>query len=313
MKNKKIVFAGMVVSAFVAVVLSANSANASFWNWFKAGDDNTAAVASAATTTATIKVVSPNGGEVWKAGTKKNIVFKGNLIKEPVDISLLWNTRLNSMSVGKSITSGNGKTSTYPWIIPTTLEGRSDYEIFISYKGREEGDGSDKTFTIKNAPGASSSSRSSKSSSSKSRSSSSSATSTTYTLTVFKSGKGYVSDGGRINCGTTCREKYWPGAEVKLTAVPDGGYVFERFASERECSSIYSGGFGLNDNKLTKQALAYGPGENVVCVTIMKKNKGITAHFKKIPSASSSSKSKSSSSRSSNSSAKATTTSSLPI
>jgi len=301
MKNKKIVFAGMVVSAFVAVVLSANSANASFWNWFKAGDDNTAAVASAATTTATIKVVSPNGGEVWKAGTKKNIVFKGNLIKEPVDISLLWNTRLNSMSVGKSITSGNGKTSTYPWIIPTTLEGRSDYEIFISYKGREEGDGSDKTFTIKNAPGASSSSRSSKSSSSKSRSSSSSATSTTYTLTVFKSGKGYVSDGGRINCGTSCREKYRSGAEVKLTAIPDGGYVFERFAPERECSSIYSGGFGVNDNKLTKQAFAYGPGENVVCVTIMKKNKGITAHFKKIPSASSSSKSKSSSSRSSSS------------
>ena len=73
--------------------------------------------------------------------------------------------------------------------------------------------------------------------------------------------------------------------------------AFERFAPERECSSIYSGGFGVNDNKLTKQAFAYGPAENVVCVTIMNKNKGIAAHFKKISKSSSSSRSKSSSSR----------------
>ena len=297
MKNKKIVFAGLVVSAFVAVVLSANSANADFWNWFKTGDDNVAAVGSAATTTPTIKVVSPNGGEVWKAGTKKNIVFKGNLIKEPVDISLLWNTRLNSMSVGKSITSGNGKTSTYPWIIPTTLEERSDYEILISYKGREEGDGSDKTFTIKSAF-----SSSSKSSSSKSRSSSSSATTTkNYLLKIIKSGEGSVTDEQRqIVCGTGCKRdsgSYIAGSEVKLTAAPNGGYVFEKFTPEKECSSVYSGPYGFNDDKLTKQAFAYGPGENVVCVTIMNKNKGIAAHFKKISKSSSSSRSKSSSSR----------------
>ena len=301
MKNKKIIFAGLVVSMFVAVVLSANSANASFWNWFKAGDDNVAAITNAATTTPTIKVVSPNGGEVWKAGTKKNIVFKGNL-RAIVDISLEWSG--GALPVGQSVTLDKSKMSTYSWTIPTTIEERTDYKVRVDYKGGQASDLSDKTFTIKNTTSSSSSksssSRSSKSSSS--RSSSSSATSTTYTLTVFKSGKGYVSDGGRINCGTTCREKYWPGTEVKLTAVPDGGYVFERFAPERECSSIYSGGFGLNDNKLTKQAFAYGPAENVVCVTIMNKNKGITAHFKKIPRASSSSISKSSSSKSSQSS-----------
>jgi len=219
MKNKKIIFAGLVVSAFMVVVLSANSANASFWNWFKAGDDNTAAV-----------------------------------------------TRPSSSK--------------------------------------------------------SSSSRSSKSSSSKlssSKSSRSSATTTkSYTLKINKSGKGYVSDEDkRIDCGTNCKEEYVAGSKsgdrVKLTAVPDGGYVFEKFTPAKECSSVYSGGFGLNDNKLIKQALAYGPGENVVCVTTMNKNKTITAVFKKIPGASSSSKSKSSSSKSSAPRRSSSTNSPLPI
>ena len=80
-------------------------------------------------------------------------------------------------------------------------------------------------------------------------------------------------------------------------AVPNGGYVFEKFSPEKECSSVYSGGFGLNDNKLTKQAFAYGPAENVICVTTMNKNKTITAVFKKIPSSSSSRSSKSFSSK----------------
>ena len=56
---------------------------------------------------------------------------------------------------------------------------------------------------------------------------------------------------------------------------------------EKECSSIYSGGFGLNDNKLIKQAFAYGPAENVICVTTMNKNKTITAVFKKFKNSSS--------------------------
>src|SRR3989338_2656996 len=214
MKNKKIVFAGMIVSMFMAVVLSASSANASLWNWFKAGDDNTAAV-----------------------------------------------TRPSSSK--------------------------------------------------------SSSSRSSKSSSSKS-SRSSATTTKSYTLKINKSGKGYVSDEDkRIDCGTNCKEEYVAGSKsgdrVKLTAVPNGGYVFEKFAPEKECSSVYSGGFGLNDNKLIKQALAYGPGENVVCVTTMNKNKTITAVFKKIPGASSSSKSKSSSSKSSAPRRSSSTNSPLPI
>src|SRR3989338_2819927 len=222
MKNKKIVFAGMIVSVFMAVVFTA-SANASFWNWFKAGDDNTAAV-----------------------------------------------TRPPS---SKSSSSRSSKLS------------------------------------------------SSKASSSKSSKSSATTTNTTtksYLLKINKSGKGYVSDEDkRIDCGTNCKEEYVAGSKsgdrVKLTAVPDGGYVFEKFTPAKECSSVYSGGFGLNDNKLIKQALAYGQGENVVCVTTMNKNKTITAVFKKIPGASSSSKSKSSSSKSSAPRRSSSTNSPLPI
>jgi len=71
MKNKKIIFAGLVISAFVVVVLSANSANASFWNWFKAGDDNTAAVASAASKI-TLKVEKKGKGTVTSSDGKIN-------------------------------------------------------------------------------------------------------------------------------------------------------------------------------------------------------------------------------------------------
>ena len=306
MKNKKIVFAGMVVSALMTAVLSTNSANASFWNWFKAGDDNVAAVASAATTTATIKVVSPNGGEVWKAGTKKNIVFKGNLIKEPVNIAI---QKSNSgeealLVIGESVTSGKGKTSTYSWTIPTTFEPRSDYKISVKYSNNSKttyaSDLSDKTFTIKNASSSSSkssSSRSSRSSSSKSsslKSSRSSATTTsTYTLKVNISGNGTVSDGGRINCasnqGKACQDRYWSGATVNLTATPNKGYVFEKFAPKKECPIVGKGGMGGDA----------GTDTYTVCQTIMNKSKTITAHFKKISGSSSSSKSKSSSSKSS--------------
>ena len=252
------------------------------------------------TITPTIKVVSPNGGEVWRTGTKKNINFKGNL-KAIVDISIEWGgeSSYTGAYIGESVTLDKGKISSYSWTIPATLEERNDYRIRVNYKGGQGSDLSDKTFTIKNASSSSSSksSKSSKSRSSKSSSSSkSSATSTyTYTLKINKSGKGYVSDGSEkrgIDCGTDCSEKYWDGAEVKLTAVPNGGYVFEKFTPGKECSSIYSGGFGLNDNKLIKQAFAYGPAENVICVTTMNKNKTITAVFKKISGkASSSSKS----------------------
>ena len=430
MKNKKIIFAGFVFAVFFAVALSANSANAGFWDWFKDGSDNTAAVAKAAkialgvekngkgtvtsddgkincgrdckevyysggsvvltatpaegfifdkwtgntcldkgyeykdvtighctvslkgksknltakahfkkisegsgggggggattgtatdapspksrkgdssssilkdnesanNTTPTIKVVSPNGGEVWKAGTKKNIVFKGNLIKEKVYLNLEWGgSGGGNVFIGESITSGNSKNSTYSWTIPATTEQRNDYKISARYPNFVPNDtvpaviidSSDKTFTIKSnfSPFSSKSSKSSSSRSSKSSSSSkSSATSTyTYTLKINKSGKGYVSvEDNRIACGTDCEGEYKDGDTVKLRAVPDGGYVFDRFSPGKECSSVYSGGFGLNDNKLTKQAFAYGPAENVVCVTTMNKNKTITAVFKKI-------------------------------
>lgn len=47
----KIVFAGLVFAVFAAVALSANSANAGFWDWFRGGNDSTAAVAKSKTYT----------------------------------------------------------------------------------------------------------------------------------------------------------------------------------------------------------------------------------------------------------------------
>ena len=178
---KKIVSIGFFV-AFLAVFLTVGTAQASFWDWFnlnKTNNDSQQAAAitntKATSTTLTIKVISPNGGEVWKAGTKKNIVFKGNLIKEKVYLNLEWGgSGGGNVFIGESITSGNGKTSTYSWTIPATTEQRNDYKISARYPNFVPNDtvpaviidSSDKTFTIKSA--SSSSSKSSRSSSSKS-------------------------------------------------------------------------------------------------------------------------------------------------
>ena len=277
--NKKIIFAGLSFIVFMAVVFSAN----------------------AATTTPTIKVVSPNGGEVWKAGTTKNIVFKGNLIKEPVDILLNWSG--NSMLIGDIVTSER-KTYTYSWTIPTTLEQRNDYKVSVYYRNviynnSNIKDESDKTFTIKNSFSSSSSksSKSSKSSSSKSSklssSSKSSATSTPtsiYKLKINKSGKGYVytlKEG--IDCGKDCKEKYMAGDIVELRAIADSGYIFEKFVPEKECFIM---SFDVQKEAAT-------------CSTIMDKNKTITVVFKKVPGKSSSSTKSSKASSSKASSSKA--------
>ena len=159
MKNK-IIFTGVVFVVFMSAIFTA----------------------SAATTTPTIKVISPNGGEVWKAGTKKNIVFKGNLIKEKVYLNLEWGgSGGGNVFIGESITSGNSKNSTYSWTIPATTEQRNDYKIYVYYLNNSNvKDESDRFFTIKSATSSSlsksSSSKSSKSSSSKSSRSSATTT-----------------------------------------------------------------------------------------------------------------------------------------
>ncbi len=278
--NKKIIFAGLSLVVFMAVVFSAN----------------------AATTTPTIKVISPNRGEVWKAGTKKNIVFKGNLIKEPVTITIFNSSSEEGPSsiglIGNGVTSGNGKNSTFSWFIPATIQERNDYKISISYADNSAFDTSDGFFTIKNAKSSSSSksSRSSSSRSSKSSSSKSSSSSAKTTLLISKSGSGIVtSDDGKINCGSDCKEIYYPsdGDSIYLYANPSSGLTFNKWTGNACGDSI---GMGISTSTsgamgMCQVSLYYNSNKTIKAV----------AHFKKI-SGTGSSSSKSSRSRSSKSS-----------
>jgi len=277
MKNKKIIFAGIVVSVLMTAVLSANAAPK-----------------------ITLKVEKRGGGTVTSSDGKINCGSKCKVMynsSSSIDLYAKpssgytfdkWTGNACGDSIGMGINSDGSITGQCQVV---TLVSNENKTITAVAHFKKSGSSSSSK---------SSSSRSSKSSSSKS-SRSSATTTKSYLLKIIKSGEGSVTDEQRqIVCGTGCKGdsgSYVAGSEVKLTAVPNGGYVFEKFAPEKECSSVYSGGFGLNDNKLTKQALAYGPAENVVCVTTMNKNKTITAIFKKIPGSSSSSRSKSSSSR----------------
>ena len=292
MKNKKIIFAGLSLAVFMGVVFSANAAKQ-----------------------VTLKVeknskgtVTSDDGKINCGSDCKEIYYSGgsiNLYAKPANGFTFdnWTGNACGDAIGMGISTS---TSGAMGSCQVSLYYNSNKTITATAHFKKiSGTGSSSSKSSKSSSSKSSKSSSSKSSSSRfssSKSSSSSATSTsTYTLKINKSGKGYVSDGGNLACGTKCQDKYLAGAEVKLTAVPDGGYVFEKFSPEKECSSVYSGGFGFNDKQWIKQTFAYGPAENVVCVTTMNKNKTITAIFKKIPSSSSSRSSKPSSSRSSSS------------
>ena len=260
MKNKKIIFAGLSLAVFMTVVFSANAATKVTLIVEKTGKGTITSSDGKINCGTVCRVVAYSGGSIDLYATPaKDFTFDK------------WTGNACGDAVGTGISTS---TSGAMGMCQVSLYYNSNKTIkAVAHFKKISGTGSS------SSKSKSSSSRSSKSSSS----SKSSATSTyTYTLKINKSGKGYVSDGGNLACGTKCQDKYWAGAEVKLTAVPDGGYVFEKFTPGKECSAIYSGGFGFNDNKLIKQAFAYGPAENVVCVTTMNKNKTITAIFKKI-------------------------------
>ena len=136
MKGYKKYAVGLMV-CFVAFGLMSSSASA-FWGFGKSKKENNANYAGAVVNvnnknskiaTSTIVVVSPNGGEQWKAGTKKNIVFKGdvNVIDKPVLLYLRWPN--NSFLIGETVLTKSKKI--YSWKIPKALEQRNDYKITV--------------------------------------------------------------------------------------------------------------------------------------------------------------------------------------
>ncbi|MBU0559165.1 MAG: peptidoglycan DD-metalloendopeptidase family protein [Bacteroidetes bacterium] len=94
-------------------------------------------------TTQTITVSSPNGGENWQKGQQYNITWSDN-ITENVKIELYKGGSLNSTIV--SSTSSNG---TYLWTVPTSLTDGNDYKVKItSVNNASINDFSDNIFTI---------------------------------------------------------------------------------------------------------------------------------------------------------------------
>src|SRR3989338_390938 len=185
MKNKKIFFAGMIISAFAAVVLSANSANASFWNWFKAGDDNIATVASAAAKI-TLKVEKKGGGTVTSSdgkincGSKCKVAYNSgssiDLYAKPSSGYTFdkWTGNACGDSIGMGINSDGSVTGQCQVVTLVSNENKTITAV-AHFKKISKSSSSSRS---KSSSSRSSKSSSSKSSSSKSRSSSSSATTT---------------------------------------------------------------------------------------------------------------------------------------
>lgn len=266
MKNK-IIFTGLIFAVFMVVVFTASAA-----------------------TTITLKVekngkgtISSDDGKINCGSDCKEIYYSGGSIN-------LYATSAKGFAFDKW--TGNACGDSIGVGISTSTEitiGQCQVSLYYKNNKTITAVAHFKKVSISSSSSKSSKSPSSKSYSSKSSKSSASSTPLTYTLKINKSGKGYVSDEyGRITCGMDCKEEYVAGSKiassVKLRAVPNGGYVFKKFAPEKECTSVYSDGFGFNDNGnlFVGQAFAYEPAENVVCVTTMDKNKTITAVFEKI-------------------------------
>jgi len=90
-----------------------------------------------------ITIISPNGGENWKVGTKQTIMWN-DIISENVKISLYKSDTLYAKITGSTSSDGS-----YKWNIPDSLEPSSDYKIFIRSISNQNTIGlSENNFTI---------------------------------------------------------------------------------------------------------------------------------------------------------------------
>ncbi|MBK7377689.1 MAG: choice-of-anchor D domain-containing protein [Ignavibacteriales bacterium] len=94
-----------------------------------------------------IRVISPNGGENWIAGSAYDITWSDN-ISEKVKIELYKNDILNS-----TISDSTESNGTYNWTVPSDQTPASDYRVKItSITISDLNDQSDTNFTISAAP-----------------------------------------------------------------------------------------------------------------------------------------------------------------
>jgi hypothetical protein len=99
--------------------------------------------------TAALKLVTPNGGEILKRGTKVTIgwVFAGS-VGTSIKIELMNGSWVSKTVTGSTSTGNNGQGS-YSWTIPTTVWSGSNYKFRItSLSNGQYKDRSDSSFTI---------------------------------------------------------------------------------------------------------------------------------------------------------------------
>ena len=89
----------------------------------------------------TVKVIAPNGGEQWKAGSAYNITWESSGISDNVIIDLYRGTAFD-LNIGTTPTSSGS----YSWNIPGNFTLADDYKIFIHQDTIE--DYSDAVFSI---------------------------------------------------------------------------------------------------------------------------------------------------------------------
>jgi hypothetical protein len=103
----------------------------------------------AATTTPSITVLSPNGGEKWVLGSKQYIKFQSNNVGKSVCLHLYRNN-VYLQNIGCTVNATDSGV-TYEWLVPSNLAIGDGYKIFantIDANGKEIYDYSDAPFSI---------------------------------------------------------------------------------------------------------------------------------------------------------------------
>ena len=184
------------------------------------------------TTTTSITVASPNGGETWQAGSTKTISW--NYTGSPgsyVKIELLKNDSTYT-TITSSTSTGSSGSGSYNWMIPASQTTGSDYKIRVtSTTNSSYTDTSNSNFTIS----------SSKSdlviqNLSASPSSGSAGSSTTVSFTIYNQGN------GTANSSTT---------NIRINSSSSGVSTSDTLLTSISTSSISSGGTSYVNQSVT--------------------------------------------------------------
>ena len=99
------------------------------------------------TSSADVKVTSPNGGESWQQGTTYKIEWDAGDVTSKVMIELRTGSG-TSASTTLEIVAETKNDGSYSWKIPTTVATGSTYEIRVSPASGDKKDASDSNFSI---------------------------------------------------------------------------------------------------------------------------------------------------------------------